>query len=183
MVQKQEPQGTSCYGLQAGWQNLSKFLWLTDAGCALPVYCVSEPRYPLPAQILPNKFKLFASDVGILTYQSGMDVVRNIANNRTDINFGAIYENAVAQEFRAHGHELCYFKKRNIGEVDFLIQRDNKVLPIEVKSGKNYTRHVALNKLLNMENYSIEKAIVLHDGNVSKHDRRIYLPVYACTFL
>ena len=159
------------------------FLWLIDAYCALPVYNVSQPCYPLPSQINPSKFKLFSSDVGLLTFQSGMDVARTIINTRTDINYGAIYENAVAQELKAHGHALCYYKKRNIGELDFLIRKRNQVIPVEVKSGKSYARHVALTKVLATKNYHINRAIVLYDGNVSVQGKVVYLPVYACAFL
>ena len=146
------------------------FTWLVGANVALPVYNVREPRYPLLAHIMPNRFKLFMNDVGLLTYALGMDVVRDIVSDRTDINFGAIYENAVAQELFAHGratgNSLFFYKKRNVGEIDFLITRGCAVVPIEVKSGKNYKRHVALNNLMNTENYGIEQAFVLSEANM-----------------
>ncbi len=108
------------------------FLWLAYANVALPTYNVTEPRYPLAANMQAPKFKLYNSDVGILTYQCGMDVIRKLFADRTDINFGAIYENAVAQELTAHNHSLYYFKSRNIGELDFVIQSSaGKVMPIE----------------------------------------------------
>jgi len=163
---------------------LNDFMWLADANVALPAFSVSEPRYPLKASMESKKFKLFSSDVGILTYQCGMDVVRDMLANRSDINFGALYENAVAQELKAHGFEPLYFKNRTIGELDFVVQWPyDQVLPIEVKSGKTYKRHSALNKVLEVPNYGIEKAFVFHDGNVEKSGKLLYLQIYAIMWL
>lgn len=160
------------------------FMWLTDANVALPTYNVREPRYPLAVNLESAKFKLFSSDVGLLTYQCGMDVVRGILGDRPDINFGAIYENAVAQELAAHGHSLYYFKARNVGELDFVIQAsEGRVIPIEVKSGKGYKRHSALTHALSTPNYGIEEAIVLCEGNIEVSDQISYLPVYLAMFL
>ncbi len=160
------------------------FMWLTDANVALACYSVTEPRYPLAANMESPKFKLFSSDVGILTYQSGLDVVRGILGGRPDINFGAVYENAVAQELAAHGHGLYYFKNRKVGELDFVLQTsEGRVLPIEVKSGKGYTRHSALKNALNTPNYGIEEALVLCEDNVSSDEAVAYCPVYMAAFL
>jgi uncharacterized protein len=160
------------------------FMWLADANVALPTYSVREPRYPLATNVEAPKFKLFSSDVGILTYQCGMDVVRGIVGDRPDINFGAIYENAVAQELKAHGHGLYYFKNRTVGELDFVVQRrDGRVVPVEVKSGKGYRRHSALTKVLDVPNYGIEEAFVLCESNVSVDDKIAYMPVYMASML
>lgn len=154
------------------------FLWLADANVALPSYNVNEPRYPLIANLEASRFKLFSSDVGLLTYQCGMDIVRHLAAGRTDINFGALYENAVAQELACHRFDLLYFKNRTIGELDFVVQSGNRVVPLEVKSGKSYKRHSALTKTLNTANYGISEAIVLHEGNVEQSGMVSYLPTY-----
>ena len=160
------------------------FMWLSDAGVALPVYNVREPRYPLATCMEAPKFKLFSSDVGILSWQCGMDVVRGVLADRPDVNFGALYENAVAQELKAHGHGLYYFKKRNVGELDFVVQTpDGRVVPVEVKSGKGYKRHSALSHALATQNYGIEEGIVLCEGNVETRGQVSYLPVYMSMFL
>ena len=160
------------------------FMWLTDANVALAAYSVREPRYPLATALEAPKFKLFSSDVGLLTYQCGLDVVRGILGERPDINFGAVYENAVAQELAAHGRGLYYFKNRTMGELDFVVQTDDgRVVPVEVKSGKGYRRHVALGKVLSTANYGIEEALVLHEGNLSVDDAVAYCPVYMAAFL
>lgn len=160
------------------------FMWLADANVALPTYSVAEPRYPLATSVETPRFKLFGSDVGILTYQCGMDVVRDIVEDRPDINFGALYENAVAQELFAHGHRLYYYKDRRIGELDFVVQTgDRRVVPVEVKSGKGYKRHSALDNALAMPNWGIRDAVVLHEGNVETDGAVAYLPVYMAAFL
>lgn len=160
------------------------FMWLADANVAIPVYNVREPRYPLSMSRESTKFKLFSNDVGILTYQCGMDVVRDIVNRRPDINFGAIYENAVAQELLANGRAPFYFKSRGVGELDFVVQGPRqRVVPIEVKSGKSYKRHSALTKTLSVESWGIDQAIVLYDGNVEKAGKLRYLPIYMAMFL
>ncbi|NMM98057.1 ATPase AAA [Bifidobacterium sp. DSM 109959] len=161
-----------------------EFLWLVDAGVALPVYNVDEPRYPLMLAERSNLFKLFLSDIGLLTCMCGMDVVRDLINDRTDINYGSLYENVVAQELKAHGFDLYYFKNNMIGELDFVVEHPRgTVMPIEVKSGKTYTRHSALNKALATESYGMKRGIVLAESNVKTVGQVDYLPVYAVSVL
>lgn len=157
----------------------NKFLWLVDAGVALPVYNVDEPRYPLMLSMKSSLFKLFLGDVGLLTCMCGMDVVRNLLADRTDINYGALYENLVAQELRAHGFPLYYFKNNAVGELDFVVEfpRQN-TLPIEVKSGKGYTRHSALNRALSTPNYGMKRGMVFAETNVKTTENVDYLPIY-----
>ena len=154
------------------------FMWLADANVALPTYNTTEPRYPLKTNLEASRFKLFSSDVGLLTYQCGMDVVRSLAAGRTDINYGSLYENAVAQELACHGFDLMYYKDRKVGELDFLVQMRDAVVPIEVKSGKSYKRHSALSNALATPNWGIKRAIVLHEGNVESSGAISYLPTY-----
>lgn len=160
------------------------FAWLVDAGVALPTYNVDEPRPPLAIAKNHTLFKLFLSDIGLLACICGMDVTREMLAGRTDILFGAIYENAVAQELIAHGFSLYYFKNKSMGELDFLVETSlMRVLPLEVKSGKTYKRHSALTKALNTENYQFEEAIVLYEGNVLAEDNITYAPIYCAAFL
>ena len=106
-----------------------------------------------------------------------------ILTKELDINFGSIYENAVAQELRAHGFDLYYYNNKKQGEVDFLVEVDGEVIPIEIKSGKNYTKHVALNNLLDNSLYTIDKAYVFSNENVEVNGRIIYYPIYMTTFI
>ena len=159
------------------------FIWLKEAGVALPVYCVQEPEVPLLLSKATNLFKLFLSDVGLLAamYADGLQI--RILNKEKDINFGAIYENAVAQELKMQGFDLYYFNSKKQGELDFVIEYQGNVLPIEVKSGKSYTRHNALNNVLSTQRYGIEQAIVFCNENIHKKGNITYMPVYMAGML
>jgi predicted AAA+ superfamily ATPase len=165
-------------------RNEDRFLWLVDANVALAAYNVQEPRHPLLISMMSSYFKLFLSDVGLLTCLCGMDVVRDMLNNRIGVNYGALYENAVAQELTAHGHRLYYFKSKRMGEIDFVIEHGNaEVALVEVKSGKDYKRHRALDNVLGVASYDIRKAYVLHEGNLSVESAVRYLPIYMVSCL
>lgn len=114
-------------------------------------------------------------------YADGLQL--KILNNEADINFGAIYENAIAQELHAHGFELYYFNSKKQDELDFVIEYQGSVLPIEVKSGKDYTRHHGLSAVLSNEHYSISQAIVFCSENISMDDKIFCCPVYLAGFL
>ncbi|MBR2183249.1 MAG: ATP-binding protein [Acidaminococcaceae bacterium] len=161
----------------------NSFLWLKDAGVALPTFCVEEPKLPLKLNQNTNLFKLFLSDVGLLAamYMDGLQI--KILNREKDINFGSVYENVAAQELKAHGFTLYYFNSKKQGELDFVIEKGGNALPVEIKSGKDYTRHAALDHVLANEEYAIPEAVVLHNGNVSVKGKVVYYPVYMLMFL
>lgn len=159
------------------------FIWLKEAGVALPVYCAQEPTIPLLLSKSTNLFKLFASDVGLLAsmYADGLQL--KILKKEQDINFGSIYENAVAQELKAHGFDLYYFQSKKQGELDFLIEHKGHILPIEVKSGKTYARHHALDNVMKNEHYDIQTGIVLCNENLYVDGDILYCPIYLTGFL
>ena len=159
-------------------------IWLSDAGVAHPVFCVDEPIYPLKLSSSTNLFKLFLSDVGLLTSSFLKSVTLDILAKNSNINYGSIYENAIAQELDVAGFDLYYYRNKKRGEVDFIVESvQGSVLPIEVKSGKDYKRHNALSNLLATEDYQLEEGFVLCDKNVSRHDKITYLPIYMAGFL
>lgn len=160
------------------------FLWLADAGVALPTYNVLEPRFPLTMAEDASSFKLYLGDVGLLASMVGMDAVREVLGGRADVNFGSFYEGFVAQELAAHGYPLFYHQSRRAGELDFLIETDDmRVVPIEVKSGRYYRSHAALDRALATPNYGLERALVLCEDNVSVEGSVLYAPVYCAAFL
>lgn len=158
----------------------NSFLWLKDAGVALPVYNVEAPVIPLLASKSSNVFRLFSSDIGLLTSAYPAATKIELINKNGEVNNGAHFENAVAQQLLCNGFELYFCKKKNIGELDFLIELDGKVVPIEVKSGKAYKTHKALDHFMNVPDYHIEKAFVFSTGNVEKDGKVMYLPIYMC---
>lgn len=161
----------------------NSFLWLADAGVALPTYNVDKPCVPLKLNEQRNLFKLFLSDVGLLAcmYSSGFQL--NLMIGEINANFGAVFENFAAQELHSHGYDLYYFNSKKQGELDFVIEHDGQALPIEIKSGKDYKRHNALSNVMSNEEYAIKEAFVFTIENIEIHDRNIYLPVYMLMFL
>lgn len=163
-----------------------EFEYLISAGVALEVKAVSTPSYPLAANSGKNLLKLYLNDVGLLSGMYFKNNIRAIMSDEGSINLGSVYETVVAQELRAHGHELFYYDNKKNGEVDFLIDDADNLsnIPIEVKSGKDYTVHSALNKFLSVKDYNIKRAYVLSNSrDVVTKDGVTYLPVYYVMFL
>lgn len=159
------------------------FIWLTAAGVAIATYNVTEPVLPLSLNEKASLFKLFLSDVGLLTTIYGKATKLKIVNGAAGINKGGIFENVVAQELTAHGYASYYYVSKKFGELDFVLEHDGHVLLVEVKSGKDYTRHSALDNVLNVEEYGIPEAFVFSSANISVDGKVVYYPVYMAMFL
>ena len=164
----------------------SGFLWLKDAGVAISTYNVEAPKIPLLLNKQRNLFKLFLNDVGLLAAMYGGDIQVRLLSS-LNVNYGAAFENLVAQELYAHGftidHDLFYFNSKKQGELDFVVEYQGEVLPIEVKSGKAYERHRALSNIMDNEEYAIPEAIVFCQENIQVKNRLVYLPIYMLMFL
>lgn len=161
----------------------NSFLWLKDAGVALPVYNVEAPVIPLKASKSSNVFRLFSNDTGLLTSAYPAETKLELINKNSEVNNGAHFENAVAQQLTANGLEPYFCKKKNIGELDVLVEMDGKVVPIEVKSGKAYKAHKSLDNFMKISDYHIEKAYVLSVANMEQEGSVLYLPIYMCYLL
>lgn len=161
----------------------NSFLWLKNAGVALPVYNVEEPKLPLLLSRSRNLFKLFQSDIGLLAAQYAEGIQLRIISGDKSINFGSIFENAVAQELTAHGIDVYYYNSKKRGEVDFVIEFDGKVVPIEVKSGKDYEVHRALSNIMDCGEYDIPEAIIFNNDNIKVKGKYIYAPIYMAMFI
>lgn len=159
------------------------FLWLKNAGVAIPVYNVEEPKVPLLLSRSRNLFKLFQNDVGLLASQYAGNLQLRLISGDSNINYGAIYENAVAQELLAHGFCLYYYNSKRNGEVDFVVEYNGDVLPVEVKSGKDYVRHRALSNIMDSGAFDIPCALVLNNENMKVAGSIIYAPIYMVMFL
>lgn len=165
---------------------IEEFEYLISSGITLNVNAISNPKYPLSESVHKNLLKLYLNDVGLLSAALYHNNLQPILNDEASINLGSIYENIVAQELRAHGHKLFYYDNRNKGEVDYLVDDTTNlsVLPIEVKSGKDYTVHSALNNLLSTPDYYISRAFVFSNGREVKQIGKVfYLPIYYIMFV
>ena len=159
------------------------FTWLWKAGVALGVFNTTEPTVPLMLNEKSTLFKLFLSDVGLLTTLYGKACKLKIVTKEKDINKGAVYENVVAQELYAHKYSLYYYNSKKKGELDFVVEQAGRVLPIEVKSGKDYEKHSALDNVMAVPEYGIQEAYVFTNDNVKTDGKLTYLPIYMVMFL
>ena len=163
-----------------------EFEYLISAGIALDVKAVSTPTYPLVQNTGKNLLKLYLNDVGLLTSLLYRNNIQPVIEDIRSINLGSVYENFVAMELRAHGFQLCYYDNKKNGEVDFLIDdvENMSSLPVEVKSGKDYTTHSAISKFIAKPDYNVRRAVVLsNQDQISEEIGITYLPIYNCMFL
>ena len=163
-----------------------EFEYLISAGIALNVQAISTPVFPLIESSGKNLLKLYLNDVGILTGILYGNNIRAVLDDQRSINLGSVYETVVASELIAHGHNLFYYDNRSKGEVDYLIDDYSSlsVVPVEVKSGKDYTIHSALNTFVQNEDYNIKKAyVVSNERTVQQNGKIIYIPIYYVMFL
>ena len=163
-----------------------EFDYLISAGIALSVQAISTPVFPLIQSSGKNLLKLYLNDVGILSGILYGNNIQAILSDEESINLGSVYECVVASELIAHGHKLFYYDNRTKGEVDFLIDDYDSLsaVPIEVKSGKDYTVHSALNAFVSNDDYHVKKAIVLsNEREITTKNKITYLPIYDIMFI
>lgn len=167
-------------------QYKEEFEYLLSSGIALGVHAISNPSFPVSESLKKNLLKLYLNDVGLLTGALYRNNIRPVLDDIRSINLGSVYESVVAQELRAHGHKLFYYDNRKLGEVDFLVD-DHKAMcahPIEVKSGKDYSVHSALDNLLKNPDYHILSGTVVSNERAVCQDGKVtYMPVYFVMFM
>lgn len=164
---------------------LEEFDYLISAGVTLEVKAISKPSYPLIENSGKNLLKLYLNDVGILSAIYCRNNIKAIMGDIRSINLGSVYETVVAQELKAHGYGLYYYDNKKNGEVDFLIDDADNLsnIPIEVKSGKDYSLHSALSRFLTMDEYNVKRAYVLsNEQRVYTEGGITYIPVYYVMF-
>ena len=163
-----------------------EFEYLIESGITMEVKAVSQPKYPLAESSSKNLLKLYLNDVGLLTYLLYGLNINAVLQDERSINLGTVYESVVAQELRAHGFKLYYYDNKKKGEVDYLVNdySTTQVLPLEIKSGKDYKEHSALSKFLDEKEYNIHQAIVFSNEPCVWQDKGIwYMPIYYIMFL
>lgn len=162
-----------------------EFDYLISAGITLNVQAISNPTFPLIESTGKNLLKLYLNDVGILTGILYGNNIRAVLDDERSINLGSVYETVVASELIAHGHKLFYYDNRSKGEVDYLIDDYDSLsaVPIEVKSGKDYTVHSALNTFVQNDDYHIKKAFVVsNERSITQNGKITYIPIYYIMF-
>ncbi len=165
---------------------IDEFEYLICSGISLATKAVSEPKFPLIQSSSKSLIKLYMNDVGLLTsilYKNNIDA---ILDDKSGVYLGAVYESVVAQELKAHDHELYYYDRKKVGEVDYLLDdyKSLNVLPLEIKSGKDYSNLRALPKLLMDNNYKMTKGYILsNEREIKTVDKITYYPIYFIMFL
>ncbi len=161
----------------------SSFLWLKYAGVAITTLNTTEPRISLKQNEKSSLLKLYSSDVGLLTSLYGNNFRAKILFANEKSNLGGVAENFVAGELNAHGYPSYFYSKHGIGELDFVIEHKGAVLPVEVKSGKDYYVHSAINKVVENTEYEIPEGFVFGDCNIEERGKIKYFPLYMCSFI
>ena len=165
---------------------IEEFEYLINSGISIASNAISNPKYPLAESQQKNLLKLYMNDVGMLSSQLYQYNVQPILNDIPSVNLGSVYESAVAQELKAHYNKLFYYDNKQKGEVDFIVDdsRTMSVLPIEVKSGRDYTVHSALGNLMAVPDCNIVSSIVLSNEREIKSKGNInYYPIYYVMFM
>ena len=163
----------------------NEFDYLIHSGIALNVDAIANPVFPLIQSQDKNLIKLYLSDVGLLSNIYYKNNIRAILDDNISMNLGTLYENVVAMELICHGHKLYYYDNKKNGEIDYLLDdyENSSVIPIEVKSGKDYKVHSALNEYLNSGRYNAKKGYVLNNNwQIEIKEKVIYMPIYYAMF-
>lgn len=158
------------------------FNWLADAGVTLPCYNVTEPQAPLQISEKRNLFKLYMNDVGLLCASCMENIQFDLLMGNVEINMGSILENAFAQNLKSNGFELHYYDSKKIGELDFVLQKGLHTELVEIKSGNNYKKHLAMDHAMKVEQWEFEQSIVFSKSNIEKEADVLYLPWYMIFF-
>lgn len=166
-------------------QYQAEFEYLVKSGICNEVRAVSNPRFPLVESESKNLLKLYLNDVGLLTRLLYQYSISAIMDDIKSINLGSVYESVVCSEFAAHGFSLFYYDNKKKGEIEFLLNDYDllSVVPIEVKSGKDYDEHASLDAFVATPDYHIKEAFVLsNEREVTQKGQVTYLPVYYSMF-
>ena len=158
------------------------FNWLADAGVALPCYNVTEPQAPLQISEKRNLFKLYMNDVGLLCASCMENIQFDLLLGNVEINMGSILENAFAQNLKSNGFELHYYDSKKIGELDFVLQKGLHTELVEIKSGNDFKKHLAMDHAMQVEQWEFEQSIVFSKSNVEREGDVLYLPWYMILF-
>ena len=161
----------------------NSFIWLYKSGVVLPAFNCTEPKIALKLSEKSSLVKLYYSDTGLLTCVCGSAMRKEILFGESKVNLGGVMENAVIQELSAHEKKVYYYNSKRLGELDFVIEHNGSVVPIEVKSGKDYYVHSAINNVMEVSDFGINEAIVFSGQDVAVEGRIVYYPVYMATFV
>lgn len=155
--------------------------WLHNAGLIDFAYNVNSPWFPLKAHVKEDQFRVYLCEIGLLVAMYGYQLkIALLSDALEGPAKGGIYESLVADILAKRGEELYYYKKEDSTlEIEFILERDCKLVPVEVKARKGSTR--SLNELLKMDN--IERGYKLTAQNTGVVEKKITLPLYMAAII
>ncbi|MCR4964129.1 MAG: AAA family ATPase [Bacteroidales bacterium] len=166
-------------------QYQAEFEYLVKSGICNEVRAVSNPTFPLVESESKNLLKLYLNDVGLLTRLLYQYSISAIMDDAKSVNLGSVYESVICSEFAAHGFPLFYYDNKKKGEIEFLLNDYDllSIVPIEVKSGKDYNTHASLDAFAKTPDYNIKQAFVFsNEREVKQKEQVTYMPVYYAMF-
>ena len=153
--------------------------WLKDSNIVNPCYNIHGPYLPLMANADENQFKLYINDTGLLCAMYGFETKKAVLENVIKGNAKCgIYENIIAEILVKNGYELYYYRPDDSNELEFLIEKNGEVIPVEVKAGNTATK--SLNRFI--EKYKPTVAYKIVDGNVGVNENKLTIPHYMVMF-
>lgn len=157
--------------------------WLVDAGMAYYSFNVGSFELPFPSHENMRLYKLFFVDSGLMCAMVLNGIQAKVLTGDIFVNEGALAENYVAGELAKHGVSLNYYDRKSKHELDFVFPEDDKITILEVKSGKDYKKHVSLDMAQSLFSEKINRRIVMSCNNLEVEDGVLYLPFYMSMFI
>lgn len=157
--------------------------WLVDAGMAYYSFNVGSFELPFPSHENMRLYKLFFVDSGLMCAMALNGIQAKVLTGDIFVNEGALAENYVAGELAKHGVSLNYYDRKSKHELDFVFPEDDKITILEVKSGKDYKKHVSLDMAQSLFTEKINRRIVMSCNNLEVEDGVLYLPFYMSMFI
>ena len=155
--------------------------WIIDSGLGIKVNRLKTFDIPLRAYRDPNAFKFYLNDTGLLLAFYKENLSNEIINGNLGIFKGGVFENIVAQVLTDNELDIYYYQKADNLEIDFITYLNNKIIPIEVKSGKN-TKAVSIKNIVEKE--KLEYGIILSMNNLNCSNSKIkFIPLYMTMFI
>ncbi len=170
------------------------FVWLEESMVANNSYNVTEPNIGLKLSADYSRLKMYMADTGLLITHTfsdknymDNDLYYSILNKKLGINEGMIMENVVAQMLRSAGHKLFFYSRPRTDkspalEIDFLVSKDSKICPIEVKSS-GYTSHKSLDRFREKFSKSLGQSYIIYTKDLQKKDDILCIPIYLTPYI
>lgn len=158
---------------------------LIDSGVVLPTLCCANPVFPLAESVKRNLLKLYLCDAGILTWLLYRTNAKPLMEDLPQVNLRNVYECFAAMQLASDGHRLFYSDDRRLERASFLLDDcgNMRVIALEIKSGKDFRKHKALDDLIGSSNGAIEGIVLSGSGTVEVEGGTRYLPIYAVMFM